>query len=379
MVTGTVKLVLSAQPTKFGSQPQWHVAAQAYKTGTVWAVLHARKVKTGTQPPELADAQLAKTGTELLVFHVSVEDNGTPSQETVHVPPETGTDFHVFNAPLDKDGTHHLSRAHAPITPSGTVSHAWPAQVETDTGIINLTIVSVEPATGTELNVLFAHPALTGMERLASLVLVEDFGIHWTWFVNVQMILNGMVPPVLKPAQMERFFKTVSVFVHKANSNKTENVWTTQFVKMEPNGMVKHALEFHATQVLHSPVDVNVVKPQSTPAQLAPIGTVTDAFTSPTSAQQVWFGRITVARATQPNVQVTLMNSMASVSHSQASVNQVWPGTTPTAAPLSATLAQAELTSTVLSVFHINLVTREEFGMILSVNVFAHPAPSGMP
>ena len=56
---------------------------------------------------------------------------------------------------------------------------------------------------------------------------------------------------------------------------------------MEPNGTVKHVLEFPATQVLHSAADVDVVKPQSTLAQLALIGTVTDVFTSLTSAQQV--------------------------------------------------------------------------------------------
>lgn len=71
------------------------------------------------------------------------------------------------------------------------------------------------------------------------------------------------------------------------------------------------------------------------------------------------------------------MNSMASVFHFQPSANQVWPGITAMAAPQLATLVQAELTSMVLSVFHINLAIREESGMILSVNVFAHPVHSG--
>ena len=48
---------------------------------------------------------------------------------------------------------------------------------------------------------------------------------------------------------------------------------------MEPIGTVKHASVFHATLVLHSTVDADVVKLQSMPAQLVPIGTDQDVFT----------------------------------------------------------------------------------------------------
>lgn len=93
------------------------------------------------------------------------------------------------------------------------------------------------------------------------------------------MKLNGMVSLVLRLAQMERFFKTVFVIAHKVNLNKKENVLTTQFAKMEPNGMVNNVQVFHATLVLHSAVVAVVVKPQFTLALLELIGMVTDAST----------------------------------------------------------------------------------------------------
>lgn len=92
---------------------------------------------------------------------------------------------------------------------------------------------------------------------------------------------------VLRPAPTEKSSPTVSVFAHKANSKKTENVSTTQLVKMEPSGMESNVLVFHVLQVLHSAADVDVVKLQSMLAPQVPSGMETDAFSSLTSAPPV--------------------------------------------------------------------------------------------
>ena len=287
METGMDLLVSSVQPIKFGTQPPCNAVVQVDKTGTVFSVLSAHPDKTGTLPLEHADAQSDKTGVELLVFHASVEDNGTLSQETVLVQLEAGMDSHASNVLLDKPGTQQAFHAHAHQVLSGTASTAKHAQVQADTGIINLTIVSAEQETGTEHNVLSAQPTATGMEKPVSLALQVDFGTLWIWSANVQMKLNGMVLLVSRHAQTERFFKTVSVFAQQVNSSKIQNASTNQFVKMEPTGMVKHVSEFHAILVLHSAVDATVAKLQSTPAQPVLIGTVQDVFTLQTSAQPV--------------------------------------------------------------------------------------------
>ncbi len=96
-----------------------------------------------------------------------------------------------------------------------------------------------------------------------------------------------MVSLVSRPAQTERFSKTVSVCAQPVNLNKMENALTTPFVKMEVNGMEKLVSEFHATLVLHSTVAATVVKPQFMPAHLVLIGTDQDAFLSQTSVQPV--------------------------------------------------------------------------------------------
>lgn len=148
-------------------------------------------------------------------------------------------------------------------------------------------IVSVEQEIGMELHVLFAQLTQTGMERHVLDVMVEDFGIHLILFVNVQMKPNGTELLVLRPVLMVKFFKTVFVSVHKVNSNKMENVSTTQLVKQDINGMESNALPFHVSQVPHMPMHVDVVKPQFMLAQQVLIGMVIDVFTLQTSAQQV--------------------------------------------------------------------------------------------
>ena len=98
---------------------------------------------------------------------------------------------------------------------------------------------------------------------------------------------NGMAPSVLRLAPTERSSPTVSAFAHKDNSKKTENASIIQLVKPEPNGMESNVPEFHASQVPHTAADADVVKLQSSLAQPVPSGMVTDAFSSPTSAQPV--------------------------------------------------------------------------------------------
>jgi hypothetical protein len=143
------------------------VDVPAVKTGTVSAALLALLVKTGIPLPEHVGVQLAKIGMELLVSHVLAEDNGTPFQDNVHALTATGMDSHAFNAPLAKDGTHQVFHAHALTTPSGMASIVEYVQVQADSGIISLTIVSAELETGTVLNVSFALPTPIGMEELA--------------------------------------------------------------------------------------------------------------------------------------------------------------------------------------------------------------------
>ena len=92
---------------------------------------------------------------------------------------------------------------------------------------------------------------------------------------------------MLRLVPLERSSPTVSVFAHRVNSKKTESASTTQLVKPTPNGTENNVSESHAFQVLHSAADADVVKPQFTPAQPVPIGMVTDAFSSQTSAPPV--------------------------------------------------------------------------------------------
>lgn len=101
------------------------------------------------------------------------------------------------------------------------------------------------------------------------------------------MKLNGTVSDVSRHAPTERFFKTVSVSAQQVNLSKTVNVSTTQFVKMEPTGMVNNVSEFHAMPVPHSAEVATAVKSQFLHAQLVLIGMVSDASTSLTSAHQV--------------------------------------------------------------------------------------------
>lgn len=158
------------------------------------------------------------------------------------------------------------------------------------------------------------------------------------------MKLNGMEYLVLRPVLMEKFFKTVFVSVHKANSNKKENASTIQHVKMELHGMASNVLVFPAIQVPLLTVDVDVVKPQFSPAQLVPIGMDQDAFMSLISVLPVWFGKTFAARVTHQSAQVTHTNSMVNVSHFQPSAQLASPGTPQMAVPQPATLVHQELT-----------------------------------
>lgn len=79
----------------------------------------------------------------------------------------------------------------------------------------------------------------------------------------------------------------VFAFAHKVNSNKMENVSTTQLVKPVFLGMENNVLVSHVSVALHTALDATVVKPQSSLAQQVPIGMVTDVFMSPTSVQLV--------------------------------------------------------------------------------------------
>lgn len=86
--------------------------------------------------------------------------------------------------------------------------------------------------------------------------------------------------------------------------------------------MENNVLEFHATQVPHSTVNVDVAKHLFLLAQQVHIGMVTDVFTSLTSVQQVWFGRTTVVKAILQSVQVTHMNLTVNVFHFPLSAHQ---------------------------------------------------------
>lgn len=272
--TGMDSLALSALLTKSGSQPPCNVDAQADKIGTASHASPVQLHKTGMLLSDHVDAHSAKIGMEKLALHVSAEDNGMPSQDNVSVLLEAGMDSHVFNVLLGKPGTHPVSHAPAHQALFGMASTAEFVQVPPDSGIINLTIVSVEMETGTELNVSFAQSIATGMEETAPPALVEEFGTQLIWYVNVQMKLNGMVLDVSKPAPMERSFKMVSVSARLANSNKIKNVSTNQSARTGPTGMVNNVSEFHVMPVLHLATTATAVKFQFTPAQPVLIGMV---------------------------------------------------------------------------------------------------------
>ncbi len=338
------------------------MGVQVPKTGTDFNASLALPDKTGTLLPDHADAQPVKTGMEMPVFHVSVEDNGTLFQDNALVQSEAGTDSHAFNAPQAKPGTPLPFHAHAPQELSGTALNAEHAPAQADSGTSNSMIVSAEPETGTEHNVLSAQPTPTGTERPVSPVPEVDFGTHWIWSVNVQMIPNGMVPLVSRHAQTERSFKTVFACAPQDNSNNKENALTIQLVKMEPIGTVNNVSAFHATQVLPSTMDVDAAKPPSSPAPPVLIGTDQDASMLQTSAQPVWCGTIISAKATHQNAQVTLMNSTVNAFLFQPSAQQVWPGTLPTAAPQPAMFAHQDHITTESSVSHTLHATTAESG-----------------
>lgn len=101
------------------------------------------------------------------------------------------------------------------------------------------------------------------------------------------MILNGTESHVSKPVLMEKPLSMVFVFAHKVNSNKPENVSTTQLVKQDSHGMERNVLESHVLVVLHTALDATVVKPQFMPVPLELIGMDTDVFMLLISAQPV--------------------------------------------------------------------------------------------
>jgi hypothetical protein len=169
-------LVSGAQPIKFGSQPPCNAVAPVDKTGMDFHASPVQLDKTGTLLPEHVDAQPVKTGMEVHAFHASVEGNGTLFQDNVLVPLEAGTDSLAFNAQLDKPGTHQAFHVHAHQAVSGTALTAEFAQVQTDSGTSNLTIVSAEQETGMAHNALSAQPTATGTEELAFLALEEESG-----------------------------------------------------------------------------------------------------------------------------------------------------------------------------------------------------------
>ena len=344
--------------------------AQQDKTGTESLVYHAQLDKTGIQPQDHADAQSVQTGTELHVSVVSEEDNGALKPNNVSAHQETGTDSHVFHVPQDNNGTQLITHVHAQLTLSGTVLTAELAQETTDIGTIKSMIVFVEQETGTEPNVSFAQPTLIGMERPVSLVMEEDCGTHLIWSANVPMILNGTVFHVSRPVLTEKLSSMVFVFAHKVNSNKMENVSTTQLVKLVSLGMENNVLESHVSVVPHTALDATVVKPQFSLAQLVPIGMVTDVFMLLTSVQLVWFGKTTAANPIHQNALVILMNSTDNVFLCQLNAHQVLLGTTPTDVSQLQILAQLVPITMVLNVSHINHAIREEFGMTLYLNVF---------
>lgn len=344
--------------------------AQQDKTGTESLVYHAQLDKTGMQPQDHADAQSVQTGTELHVSVVSEEDNGALKPNNVSAHQETGTDSHVFHVPQDNNGTQLITHVHAQLTLSGTVLTAELAQEITDIGTIKSTIVLVELETGMELNVSFAQLTLIGMERPVSLVMEEDCGTHLIWSANVPMILNGTVFHVSRPVLTEKLSSMVFVFAHKVNSNKMENVSTTQLVKLVSLGMENNVLESHVSVVPHTALDATVVKPQFSLAQLVPIGMVTDVFMLLTSVQLVWFGKTTAANPIHQNALVILMNSTDNVFLCQLNAHQVLLGTTPTDVSQLQILAQLVPITMVLNVSHINHAIREEFGMTLYLNVF---------
>lgn len=352
--------------------------AQQDKTGTVSLVYHAQLDKTGMQPQDHVDAQSVQTGTEPHVSAVLEEDNGVLKPNNVSAHQETGTDSHVFHVPLDNNGTQLIIHVHAQLTLSGTVLTAELAQEITDIGTIKSTIVLVELETGTEPNVSFAQPTLIGMERPVSLVMEEDYGTHLIWSANVPMILNGTVFHVSRPVLTEKLSSMVFVFAHKVNSNKMENVSTTQLVKLVSLGMENNVLESHVSVVPHTALDATVVKPQFSLAQLVPIGMVTDVFMLLTSVQLVWFGKTTAANPIHQNALVILMNSTDNVFLCQLNAHQVLLGTTPTDVSQLQTLAQLVPITMVLNVSHINHVIREESGTILYLNVSALKEASQM-
>lgn len=125
------------------------------------------------------DALLVQTGMEFHVSAALVENNGVPHQNFVSVHQETGTVFHVFHVLLVKLGMLPVSHALVQLELIGMVLNVDHVLDQTDIGTSNLMIVFVELETGMVLPVLFVLPTVIGMERPVSLVMEEDFGIHW--------------------------------------------------------------------------------------------------------------------------------------------------------------------------------------------------------
>lgn len=166
------------------------------------------------------------------------------------------------------------------------------------------------------------------------------------------------------------------MFAQPVLSTATEPVLPTQPARPDSHGTERNALEFHASQVLHTQAHATAAKPQSTHAQLEPIGMVTDVFMSLTSVLQAWFGKTTVARATQLSVQAIHMNSTEPVSLFLQDAHQAYHGTPPTVALQLQTPAPPVHTTTELSVFLTCHATTEKSGTTPCPNAFAHKEAS---
>jgi len=85
----------------------------------------------------------------------------------------------VFHVLLGKLGMLPVSHALVQLELIGMVLNVDHVLDQADIGTSNLMIVFVELETGMVLPVLFVPPTVIGMERPVSLVMEEDFGIHW--------------------------------------------------------------------------------------------------------------------------------------------------------------------------------------------------------
>lgn len=198
-----------------------------------------------------------------------------------------------------------------------------------------------------------------------------ESGTLLIWLVPAPLELNGMEPAALSNVNLERSLKTDYVFAQSDSSNKMADATTDPNVRKDMPGTEKN--------VKPSPVllgkliteAVDVAEPQSMSAPPVPTGMDIDVLLSLTTAQLVWFGKISTASETDPQHALTTASKIWDLAHPfQLNAPTDLPGTT-LAAILPQTHAPVDLTTTVSSVSHSCHVLKEESGTTLCLSAFA--------